>query len=699
MKKLLFFILLFYSFIMVSISVLANDMTSVSINILSQNKAPVSDVLVQIGDLTAKTNSSGKAEFTLFPAVYDITISKQNYSSTKASIDVSGASQEYTYTLASNFIPVNIKVIDDLTGFPVITSIKATNASTNVSSFSSTNEGGEVVLELDKNSIFVLEVEEKNYSLFTKNLDTSKLVSSNFIFKLERPDAEATFNFNTLEGNVSFRIMPYDTFFKEYKFKGKVLSINIPYGKYEIEIVSNGYKPMNKIVNIDHQICNESFNLVPNNKMFSFYVAAGDESGVKYSDTLKTSAYPVVMKNTTINMFVNNTLEKTIIFDGTEFSTSVPYGVYDIEVKNSLADTFTIENVEFNESTPAKIIFSLKQMFATVSGFVKLGSYFTGGITITFSDNLGNEYSAISDIDGSYSIKVPARSYTVGVSKEGYSIRDRAGLSVNASLPNETYKCDVDIEEIRSIINGKISSLDGSPVPNARVIIKVEKDETVTYSDDNGRYSASINSGLAFIKIDKPGFKSKGNVKTVNKFSTITGVDFVLEEIYASVDGVVTNGISPLENISIKLLDSNKQVVSKTISKANGSFSFSGIKSISDYYISITTDNYTDYISPLIKISYDPVKNYNITLQKNSLTVIYEVKDESNNPLTDFEIKIDGEFCKTDITGFVEKEYRISDMPKNITIQEDKSGFNTTITLDNQIKSPMKKDIIIKTSK
>lgn len=699
MRKSIFILLLLFSFTINIFLCFADDLTTINITVISQNNSPVNDAVVQIGDLSAKTDSSGKAVFSVFPAAYDVSISKLNYITTKSSIEVLGSSTAFAFTLTSNFIPVSIKAIDSLTGFPVITSIKATNASTNVSSFSSSNESGEVVLELAKNSIYSLEVEEKHYNIFTRNLDTSKLMSSNFIFKLERLDSEASFTFNTTEGNVSFRTLPSDTFFKEYDFKGRLLSINIPFGKYEVAVTCKGYKTMTKILNIDSKIFSETFSLVPNNKPFSFFVTAGDDSGMNFYSDLRPSSYPVVMKNTTINLFINNTLEKTIIFDGKESKVNIPYGVYDIEVKNDLADSFTIENVDFSESTPNNVVFSMKQMFASVKGLIKLGTYFMGGVNIIFTDSAGNEYSTLSDIDGSYNIKIPSRTYKVNATKDGYTIRDNTPISLSASLPNETYQCDIDIEEIRSIINGRIKSLDGSPVPNARITLKLDKEETVTYSNDDGKYSVSVNSGLIFIKIDKPGFKSKGTVKTVNKFSTITGLDFTLEEIYASLDGVITDGIIPLENISIRLLDANKQLVSKILSRQNGSFIFDNVKSISEYYISIDDEKFYPYTSNLIKIEYNSVKNYNITLQKNSLSVIIDVKDKLNNPMTGCEFIIDGVVHKTDITGFIELEYHLRDLPKTISIIAEKYNYKEDFKIDALMSSPIKKEIILRIEK
>lgn len=691
----------FYKIFIISIFVIFNslllsdDLVSFSVTVISQNQMPVSDAAVQIGDLLEHTDNSGKAYFKIFPAVYDISVSKVNHIGKKETIEVTPKSVNFIFKIEQNFTPVSIKVIDSLTGLPVVTSVKVTNTHTNISSFSYTNEGGEIVLELDKNSLFNLEIEENNYSKFSRNFDTSKTASSFLVFKLERLDSEAQFSYNVSEGSATFRILPSNSLYKEYALSGKTLTANIPFGKYEMTVNSPGYKPLVKIVNIDKQNFAESYTLLSKNRTYSLFVKADAESGFTFQETLRPSAYPVIMKNTTINIFSGDILTKSVQFNGKEETISVPFGKYNLEVKNELADTYVIENLELGESTPQYLLISLKQMFATIKGVVNLGTYLTGGVNITFQDQTGNEYQTVSDIDGSYSIKLPARNYTLNASKEGYNIRDKKSLTVQASIPNETYTCNIDIEEVKSIITGKVTGLNGLPVGKARVTVKVEKDESTTYTDDDGRYTLHVNSGLAFIKIDKSGYKSKGTVKTVNRFSTVTGLDFILEEILTSIEGVITDGVIPLDGIQLKLLSSNNSVVSRTISKASGAYVFEGIKTISDYYIAVENENYSNYLSPKIEVKFDQVKGYNITLKRNQIKVILEIKDSAGTPIVNEDITIDGKVWKSDITGFIELEYPITSGIKKVLVTADKYKVSETLIIDDKTLSPLKKSIII----
>jgi len=66
-------------------------MVEASFAVTDKNKIPIENAIIKIGDLTVKTSKDGSAKIVLFPAVYDITIEKNDFYTLNSQLEISGA--------------------------------------------------------------------------------------------------------------------------------------------------------------------------------------------------------------------------------------------------------------------------------------------------------------------------------------------------------------------------------------------------------------------------------------------------------------------------------------------------------------------------------------------------------------------------------------------------------------------------------
>jgi hypothetical protein len=684
--KLYIISILFFIFSCLSFS---TEMVEASFNLLDSNQTPIENASVKIGDLVIKTDRFGIAKCLLFPASYEVTIEKTNYYNISSQLEISSSNNKFTFNLESKFIEVSFKVSDSLSDLPLSVNIKFQNQTSKQVTVSTSDKNGFLTIPLDKKSIYTIEISEPKYKPYKITIDTNNIIDSSIIISLIRDSFGVKIKTNTPFGTYSIKSLENNSVFTG-SFSGQVLALLLPFGKYEFTIDSENYKPFSKLIEINSSF-EDSISLIPSFKKFNFFLKTGDKNDILQSSEKPINYIPV--NNFKVSLLKNS---KTILpLELKDNSSFIPFGIYDISATSDFSEPLLFQNLLFDENSLENIIFTAKESYSIISGTVSTSGSLLGGVNVVFSDANDNSYNSITTIAGLYSVKLPAGNYKVTIEKDGYRPISNSILSINKMVSNNNYTMNFALEEIPSIITGKVTTLSGHPVSNAKITVKLEKVESVFYTNEDGSYKIQSMSGLLMIKVEKKGIKSRGVVKMLNRFSTLTGVDFKVEEIVSSIEGSITDGSTPLSNIQVQLFSEGK-LIKSVISKQDGSFSFESLPSFKKYKIIIENINYLKYISTDIELTASFFKDFNIILNKNIASILLDFRNSSNIPISNTDILINNSIYKTDINGFIEIIVKLSDEFSILNISIPSLTYSEVIEIPKNSSFPLKKSIIIK---
>lgn len=686
------FYLFFILFILLFSSSFSTEMVEASFNISDINRTPVEGASIKIGDLIIKTDRFGIAKCLLFPASYEVIVERNTFYPVSSQFEITASNNQFTFLLESKLTPVNFKITDSFSNLPVSLNVKFQNQSSKQITFSASDKNGLFTIPLEKKSIYTIEISENKYKPYKMTLDTNNLMESSINIPLIRDSFGVKIKSNANSGTYSIKSLENSSVFTG-SFSGQVLALLLPFGKYEFILNSDNYKQFSKNLVIDSSY-EESISMIPSFKNFNFFLKIGDKNDFLITNEKLESYTPV--KNFKVSLLKNS---KTVLpLKLSENSVSVPFGTYDISATSDFSEPLYFPNITFDENSPESIVFTAKESYSFISGTVSTSGSLLGGVTVVFTDAEDNSYQADTTIEGSYSLKLPPRNYKVTIEKNGYRPVVNSTLTTDKMVSNKNYTMNFSLEEVPSIITGKVTTLSGAPVANAKITVKLEKNESIFYTEDDGSYKIQSTSGLLMIKVEKQGIKSKGVVKMLNRFSTLTGVDFKVEEIVSSIEGSITDGSTPLGNIQIQLFSDNKLITS-VISRQDGAFYFENLSSFKKYTIIIENVNYLKYTGTTIDLSALPIKNFNIILSKNIIPILLDFRDSSNTPVANTEVLINNQTYKTDINGFLESSLKISDEKKILNLSIPSLNYFEVLEVPKDTKSLFKKSIIIKQEK
>ncbi len=665
------------------------DMVEASFLINDKSGYAVENATIKIGDLTLKTSKDGVAKIILFPAVYDLTIEKSNFFTISSQVDISSTKNQFQFEMETKLVPISLKTLDSTSNQPISTNISIENKTSNQNSLFSSDSSGSAIIALEKGNNYKISINDKMYKPNSIDLDISKLSSSDISIKLDRNEYPVKFKTNINSGLYSIKGVTSGKIFSG-SFSNNLILLNLPFDTYSIIISGDNYKTFEKSFDLISPL-EDNLNLEANFNSFKISLSSSDKQSIQFLSEVPQNIQNI--KNPLIVFYKNKVPIYT--FKNLNSVYNINYGTYDISVSGDFIENSNFESIKIDSDSVQNIVLTSKESYSTINGVVKTSDLLIGGVQVIFSDENNNTYTAVSNIDGNYSIKLPPRSYTVSILKEGYKLNSSFQTKTDRYLPSGSYLLNIPLDEILSIITGKITTLSGAPIPKAKIIVKVDKLEQSYYSEDDGSYKISLNAGLVFIKIEKPGLKSKGTVKMINKFSTLSGLDFKLEEILSSIEGNIRDSSFPLNNVQIQLLDENKKLVTSVISRQDGSFKFESLPSYKKYSIVVENINYFKYCSKDIDLSASPVANYGIILTKNSVPFILEVRSSNNLPAQNIDVYINGNSYKTDINGFAEALIKIDNDVNIIEISIPQVSYKEIVELKKNQNTTYKKSVII----
>ncbi|MGM0508125.1 MAG: hypothetical protein ACQERZ_03045, partial [Fusobacteriota bacterium] len=689
-KKLLQLILIF----VITILSFGEDLTDVSFQVLNEDKKPIEEANISIGDLSLKTDEEGVVNIELFPASYDITFSKERFFSQTKTFDISNENNNFKIFLRNRFINIDIQVIDELTQNPLQVSVKKERAGVNSNDYTKSDSNGNITFELEKNNIYNFSIDEKNYKYFTFKLDTSNLNNSSFIFKLKRIRFETSFNFNVNSGNLIFKLKNQKEIFQEVSFSDGSKSLDLPYGEFYVKVSSQDYNSLDQVISINSENKKFEFNLKPNFKTFHFgAILENDQDLLFYKE--EENIPKTLVSNSKLKIISSEETIESKNLEDSLVSLDLDFGRYIFEIENPYSKKYSSQEVILDEESPQYIIMQLEKKLATISGVIQNKNNFLGGIQIFFENSNGDVISTTSKIDGSFNLKVPPRDYKISIENSGYRLIKEEDKSIKNINPNEEIKLTLETEEIPSVIKGTVTDLKGEPLKDVEITVRVSKNENKYYTDNEGKYIASVKSGLVMMKLFKKGYHTKGTVKKVDKFSTISGVDFQLQPFLSSIQGTVLHKGTPIKDTTVNLVDGDDDVIISTKTKDSGEFELNNIPVFKEYKIKIQEDKFIDYSSDTILIKKEPIDDFIINLNKNIFSIILEVKDNNEAPISNLEVKYGEQSLNTDASGIISFDIPRDTNLKNIQLRIPSKNITKEISIDNQEDNIIKKEIII----
>lgn len=176
------------------------------------------------------------------------------------------------------------------------------------------------------------------------------------------------------------------------------------------------------------------------------------------------------------------------------------YTLLDPEVSGYTATVYSAKDEEAQEAFPYEINFVDNQTVYIV--LTPIPPVLTGGVidaedreilaeaTITATDENGNTYEATANELSVYSFRdLPAGTYTVTASKEGYQSATKTGVVL---VNGETTTASFNLIKLRGTLTGTVIYSNGDPVTNAPIVLSNGSEVT---TDDNGQYGLILDEG------------------------------------------------------------------------------------------------------------------------------------------------------------------------------------------------------------
>ena len=407
---------------------------------------------------------------------------------------------------------------------------------------------------------------------------------------------------------------------------------------------------------------------------FDFYFNIFEGNNFEYN-FLDVSSNTVRIKEAIINIYKNNELIKSLDYYGKDLGVDLKDGEYTLVIFTLFSSPYVIENMKFNTQKNNYLNINIPVKLLKLNGTITSSNSLLGGALIKFKDK-NREIETFSNIEGIYSIDIPSGFYEMTISKFGYE-------TLVSSIKIDDNKIDLsyNMNELPSIIKGRIIDNNGIGIPNQSISIKNNNQNLLIITDSKGFFETNVYTGLAFLKINIPGFFPTGRVEKIDTLSTKIVPDIKLTERTASLSGTVSNGILPLSNISIKLYDIKGTYFGMVKTDSKGFFSFEKIKSGIEYYLKIDDSNYSNYQSNSFINEDNQNKNFTIILNNNDINFILELKSKTPIDYSGISVYINNNKFQIDKNGIINEVIQSTKEIKNLVIEIPKLGIKKTFEL------------------
>lgn len=414
-------------------------------------------------------------------------------------------------------------------------------------------------------------------------------------------------------------------------------SFNIQAGDWYIKAEKSGFlidSTSTLSVGPGQQLVNQNFSLIKNLTTVRGTVTDGN-------DPLRNVSVSVV--KTTGGSFNQTTLTQT---NGT-YAFSLPAGTsYEVTISK---DGFRTQSETTSQLVPEETVLKNYELVANPSSvtgkvFVNGQSILSGAKVVAIDSNDLRIDSTTSKTNGSYLLGLTPGSYSLVVSKPGYTtITKSSTLSIGQNLTGINFTTS----ENFVFLSGTISDSENNGVEQAFInITRRSGGGASTVTDQSGGFTVSgLIGGTYDIQISKSGFVEKNLTRVVKDGDFVT-IDEILTSKNGSISGVIQDEDGNLiSDATVTARNSNGNQYT-AISNGSGSYTLRSLE-LGSYTISASKTGYSSesgVTSSVTEVDLDRT-NVNIdNLVANNVTISGTVINESSsNPIKDVQVSVSGE--------------------------------------------------------
>lgn len=273
------------------------------------------------------------------------------------------------------------------------------------------------------------------------------------------------------------------------------------------------------------------------------------------------------------------------------------------------------KNIDTKKENNFSIEFS-KADTVLITGTVQADNMNIGGTEISFVNSKNKSYTVTTDFLGKFTAYIPKGDYRIKTNRFGYSLDKKNALVYEFTSTGKPYNIIINLHEISSFIEGRVVDEKGNPIANTDITVKNGTETSKITSDEFGKFRKRVDAGIVTLICKKDGFIQNGLIRKIDRQSSITNLEIVLNKSKFNVEGVVTDGVKALVNIPVTIHDEDINKISTVLSNENGYYEFNGIEGDKDVFISVSDPNYKRFKTPLFRLDKNITDN-NLILEKN----------------------------------------------------------------------------------
>lgn len=251
-----------------------------------------------------------------------------------------------------------------------------------------------------------------------------------------------------------------------------------------------------------------------------------------------------------------------------------------------------------------------------VNGTVQADNMNIGGTEISFINSINKSYTVTTDFLGKFTAYIPKGNYRIKTNRFGYSLDKKNALVYEFHSTGKPYNITINLHEIASFIEGRVIDEKGDPIANAGIIVKNGTETSKIETDEFGKFRKKVEAGIVTLICKKDGYLQNGLIRKIDKQSSITNLEIILNKSKFNIQGIVTDGIKALVNIPVTIHDEDINKISTVLSNENGYYEFNGIEGDKDVFISVSDPNYKRFKTPLFRLDKN-INDKNLILEKN----------------------------------------------------------------------------------
>ena len=502
-----------------------------------------------------------------------------------------------------------------------------------------------------------------------------RFFSITFVFLLyltSFSESKLNFHFNTSRGYIEYTNLSSGLKYG-LNFSGSRSHLDLPEGRYKFQFFSPDYHPEERLITSDDTF--QSYRIDLERKVSTFFISAIESRKQEVYLSDKPVNMGKTLDDSKIIFYKDDVPVKSLDISSLLEPIRLDHGYYDISLIRGNETIFRVQRFPINDRGGKFINFFTSPPQVNIKGFLKVDDMFLGGGKVIFTDVDNNTYSMISNFSGEFSGFLPAKKYRIKVERFGYRLKDEVNLLYDFTSTAASYNLPLELEEILSSIGGRVFDDQDSPVDNAKVTIKIDGISTETSTDNYGRFNGETGAGLVFIKVEKDGYFHHGIVQRIEKSSTISNLEIKVTRKLFSLSGIISDGVAPVKKQRLDLIDSQGKRVFSTLSGDNGFFEFLDIPATEEFYIKSSVKGYTPYYSDPLTLDKNK-RGFNVILNPAGSRVVLQILDESDTPIGDTTLLVEGTEISTDLNGMIYVE------PTSLPLKVSLNGMNKTIEID-----------------